>query len=124
MLRLERLGFALFLWASFVVAAFVAARSGQDQDMISVLVVLLLLALVFTASVLPRLVYWGVDQKGIHQRCLGVRLWDLPWSAIESRSLGLIKQRRVWLVNLILPILLGPYQALRLKNRARGARRL
>jgi hypothetical protein len=43
----------------------------QDTATIQVLVVFLLLALILTATVLPRVVCWGVDQTGIYQRRLG-----------------------------------------------------
>ena len=35
-----------------------------------------------------RLLYWRVDGEGIHQYCLGLRNWSLPWTDIVSRQLG------------------------------------
>lgn len=117
--RLVRVGFPLLLWGWSVVAAVVLLRSWpQDHDLIVSLVVLLALALIFTVVAVRRFVYWRVDQAGIQQRCLGMRNWDLPWSAIVSRNAGPSKNR--WLILfpfLIFPIAGGPYQAIFLRDR-------
>jgi len=46
------------------------------------------LATVLVFLTLRRLLYWRVDVEGIHQYCLGLRNWSLPWTEIVSRQLG------------------------------------
>jgi hypothetical protein len=46
------------------------------------------LAAIVVFLALRRLLYWRVDRDGIHQYCLGLRNWSLPWTEIVSRQLG------------------------------------
>ena len=46
------------------------------------------LAAIVVFLTLRRLLYWRVDREGIHQYCLGLRNWSLPWAEIVSRQLG------------------------------------
>jgi hypothetical protein len=127
MLRLVRLPLALFfLLASLALVVGLTLRRQQAPELMTVLMTVLLAVffLTVTASLcvssVRRLVYWRVDQAGIHQRCLGMAGWNLPWSEIVARALG--PAGSPWILLVVIPVAGGPYQALVLVDRA-GRRR-
>jgi hypothetical protein len=123
LLRLEWVGGAVLLWGVALFWLAMAVRVGP-QEPVAVMLVLVLaaLALAVTVAAARRFVYWRVDRSGIHKHCWGLWNWDLPWTEIVSRTLGPAAGKRILLINFVLPILRGPYQAMLLKDQA-GRRR-
>jgi hypothetical protein len=125
MLRLEWGGTALLLWVASVAWMAVALHVGSQELFLFVpSLIFACLALVVSVPTARRWMCWRVDGEGIHQRCWGLRNWDLPWTAIRARSLGPYRQKRVLLLNFVLPILSGPYQAILLEDHAGRTRRV
>jgi hypothetical protein len=81
-------------------------------------------ALFLTIAAARRFVYWRIDDSGIHQHRLGLWNWDLPWTEIVSRTVGPKRGKGALLVNAILPILTGPYQAIQLRDRGGRKRKV
>jgi hypothetical protein len=123
--RLELFGLALPLWGCWVIAlALESLPENRDEKLACGLLslVFLPLALFLTFLAMKRLVYWRVDQAGIQKRCLGVKIWDLPWDEITSYALGPCKREDVVVIGLVMVIVAGPYQGIVLENQA-GRRR-
>jgi hypothetical protein len=121
MLRLVRLPLTLlFLLASLAVVVGLIARGPQNPGLLIYSLIILGVTPFLCVSAVRRLVYWRVDQAGIHQRCLGIAGWHLPWSEIVARELG--PAGSPWVLLLVIPVAGGPEQALVLVDRA-GRRR-
>jgi hypothetical protein len=95
------------------------SRQDRPDLMLAQLIILLVLSLLLFLT-LRGLVYWRVDQAGIHQYRLGLRNWSLPWTEIVSRQLGPYKA--TWIFLVWIAITGPPYQEIVLKDR-RGRNR-
>jgi hypothetical protein len=112
----------LSIAALTVVAAIVLTegkRLAHDWQ-VAQLIPLIVLAALLDLVALRRYLYWRVDESGIHQYCIGLWSWSLPWTDIVSRELG--PPGNPWVFFSIIPIMGGPYQAIILKDR-QGRRR-
>jgi hypothetical protein len=124
-LRLEWLGCALLLWGLDLFWWATGFRAWSAEPQLYLFLpgaIILALALVVTIAAARRFVYWRVDCAGIHQRCVALWNWDLPWSEIASRTLGTARGKHVLLFGLVLPILTGRYQVIKLQTNT-GQRR-
>jgi hypothetical protein len=109
------LAYAPLLFA-LLTDAHLLARAGPRALLEGIPAVLFLVAFIgFLGFItLRRYVYWRVDQEGIHQRCLGMPIWHLPWAEIASRELG--TAHNTWIRFWRVPVVGGPYQILLLKD--------
>jgi hypothetical protein len=91
LVRLEQGAAALLLALASLGLVTLLVRSGQ-QNAVPKPGWMFTLPFIFSAMIvvfltLRRLLYWRVDGEGIHQYCLGLRNWSLPWTEIVSRQL-------------------------------------
>jgi hypothetical protein len=112
---------------AMIVVGWLAPRARQNiaQDSPDLIVANLIILLVLTLLVfftLRGLVYWRVDQAGIHQYRLGLRTWSLRWTEIVSRDLGPYELTWIFLPFIAIPW--KPYQAIVLQDRQGRKRRI
>jgi hypothetical protein len=91
LVRLEQGAAALLLSVASVGMVILLIRSGPQNDDPKARW-MFVLPFVFLATIVVfltfrRFLYWRVDEEGIHQYCLGLRNWSLPWTDILSRQL-------------------------------------
>jgi hypothetical protein len=92
LVRLEQGAAALLLSLASVGLVTLLIRSGPQNDDPKARW-MFVLPFVFLATIVVfltfrRFLYWRVDGEGIHQYCLGLRNWSLPWTDIVSRQFG------------------------------------
>jgi hypothetical protein len=124
LVRLELGAAALLLSLASLGLVFLLVRSGPQTDGPKAgwtfALPVIFLAAIFVFLTLRHLLYWRVDAAGIHQYCLGLRNWTLPWTEIVSRQLGSPETSLALLGPIILTAILN--QPMVLKDR-KGHRR-